>query len=175
MTIKVLVAYATKNGSTEEIARTVARTLDKEGCAADLRAAAQAGDVRGYDAVVLGSALYAGRWLTDARRFANRQRKALAARPVWLFSSGPLDSGASERDIPPVRAARRIRQRVDARGHVTFGGRLTSEAKGRMARMIVNSGKGGDFRDFDAITAWARDIAAELHRLHGVVREDSGP
>lgn len=165
MTVKVLVAYATKNGSTEEMARTIAQTLDKEGVVADLRPAAEAGDAREYDAVVLGSGLYAGRWLRDARRFAARHKAVLAARPVWLFSSGPLDATASERDIPPVPGVRRIRDRIDAREHVTFGGCLTAGAKGRMARMIVDSGKGGDFRDFAAMDAWARHIAAELHTL----------
>ncbi|CAM5481229.1 flavodoxin [Streptomyces spiroverticillatus] len=172
MTLKVLVAYATKNGSTEEIARTVARTLDKEGVFAEPRAASEVADVREYDAVVLGSGLYAGRWLKDARRLAARQRTALAARPVWLFSSGPLDPSAGEREIPPVGGARRIRDRVDARGHATFGGCLEPGAQGRMARMIVEQGKGGDFRDFDAIAAWAHGIAAELRTLFPDLKEE---
>ncbi|MCX5205618.1 flavodoxin domain-containing protein [Streptomyces sp. NBC_00237] len=172
MTIKVLIAYASKNGSTEELARTVARTLDKEGFVTDLRPAADVLDTEMYDAVVLGSALYTGRWLKDARRFAARHRTALAARPVWLFSSGPLDATANERDIPLVAGVRRIQARIDDRGHATFGGCLTADAEGRMARMIVDSGKGGDFRDFAATAAWAREIAADLYRLLVVARED---
>jgi menaquinone-dependent protoporphyrinogen oxidase len=172
MTAKVLVVYATKNGSTEELARALARTLEQEGVVADPRPAAEAGDAREYDAVVLGSALYGGRWLGEARRFAARHRAVLAARPVWLFSSGPLDASASARDIPPVPAVRRLRDRIDARGHVTFGGRLTKDAKGRLARMIVDSGKGGDFRDVVAVAARARGIAAELHALLAAPGQD---
>ncbi|WP_306320339.1 MULTISPECIES: flavodoxin domain-containing protein [unclassified Streptomyces] len=160
---RVLVAYATKNGSTAEIAEHVAGELAKAGCAVTVRPAAQAWRIVGeYDAVVLGGALYAGRWHRDARRCAWRARHELAARPVWLFSSGPLDASASERDIAPVAGVRRLADRTDARGHVTFGGRLDENARGRMARMIVKNGRGGDFRDFERIGAWARGIAGEL-------------
>lgn len=97
-----LVAYGSKNGSTAEIARWIASVLRDNGIDADARSAHEIQDVGPYDAVVLGGALYAGRWHRDARRFARRHHRELAARPVWLFSSGPLDPSASERDIPPV-------------------------------------------------------------------------
>ncbi|MFE0172877.1 flavodoxin domain-containing protein [Streptomyces sp. NPDC059002] len=162
MTLKVLVAYATKNRSTADIARTIADVLRDEGLEAELRPASDVGDVRAYDAVVLGSALYAGRWHKDARRFVRRGGRALAKRPVWLFSSGPLDASAGERDLPPVPAARRALIRLDAREHITFGGCLRDDAEGRIARMIVKSGKGGDHRDFGQIAAWARRIGGTL-------------
>ncbi|TQE36357.1 flavodoxin, partial [Streptomyces ipomoeae] len=56
--------------------------------------------VASYDAVVAGGGLYAGRWQKHARRFLRRHRRDLAECPLWLFSSGPLDASASERDIP---------------------------------------------------------------------------
>lgn len=158
----VLVAYGSTNGSTAEIAERVGEVLSKEGLTVDVRSAARVADVTPYDAVVLGGGLYAGRWQRDARRFARRHRKALAERPVWLFSSGPLDPSASERDIPPAPGVRRVVNRTDARGHITFGGRLEGEVKGRVARMIVNSGRGGDFRDFEQIAAWAATVAHDL-------------
>ncbi len=96
-----------------------------------------------------------------------RHRRSLAGRPLWFFSSGPLDGSASERDIPPVAAVRRMMTRLDVTGHATFGGRLEEGAKGRVARMIVHSGKGGDFRDFPAIEAWADRIAKELDNRSG--------
>jgi menaquinone-dependent protoporphyrinogen oxidase len=162
MTETVLVAYGSTNGSTADIAARIGEVLTKEGLTVDLRPAANVADLGLYDAVVLGSGLYAGRWHRDARRFARRHRKALAERPVWLFSSGPLDASASERDIPPTPGVRRIADRTDARGHITFGGRLEGSVKGRMARMLVRSGKGGDFRDFEQITAWAAEVAQDL-------------
>ncbi|MET9392958.1 flavodoxin domain-containing protein [Streptomyces sp. NPDC006624] len=159
---QVLVAYGSTNGSTAQIAEHIGEILAKEGLAVAVRPASEVTDLRPYGAVVLGGGLYAGRWQRDARRFARRHRKALADRPVWLFSSGPLDPSASERDIPPAPGVRRIADRIDARGHVTFGGRLEGEVKGRVARMIVNSGKGGDFRDFEQISRWAAMVAGDL-------------
>ncbi len=162
MPTSVLVAYGTTNGSTAQIAGALAEVLRKEGLTADLLPAGSVVDVRPYGAVVLGSGLYAGRWLRDARRFLSRHGRQLAERPLWLFSSGPLDASASQRDIPPVRGVRRAMVRLDARGHVTFGGCLEEGAKGRIAQSIVRNGKGGDFRDFGAIEEWAARIADEL-------------
>ncbi|MEU9733869.1 flavodoxin domain-containing protein [Streptomyces sp. NPDC048002] len=165
MTEKVLVAYGTTNGSTARIAEAVASALREEGCAAEARPAAEVARVTEYDAVVVGGGLYAGRWHKDARRFLRRHRAALAERPLWLFSSGPLDPSAGERDIPPVAGLRRAMIRLDARGHVTFGGCLEEGAKGRIAKMILRSGKGGDFRDFDRIEAWAAGVARDLAKV----------
>ncbi|WP_406437152.1 flavodoxin domain-containing protein [Streptomyces sp. NBC_01613] len=162
MPINVLVAYGTTNGSTAQIAEAVAEVLRKEGLMAETMSAGSDADVTRYDAVVVGGGLYAGRWHKDARRFVRRNRRALAGRPLWFFSSGPLDATASERDIPPVPGVRRAMTRLDARGHVTFGGRLEEGAKGRIARMIVRNGKGGDFRNFPEIEAWAARVAGEL-------------
>ncbi|MEU1473958.1 flavodoxin domain-containing protein [Streptomyces sp. NPDC005760] len=162
MPTSVLVAYGTTNGSTAQIAEAVADVLRKEGLIADLLPARSVVDVTPYGAVVVGSGLYAGRWHRDARRFVSRHGRQLAERPLWFFSSGPLDASASERDIPPVRGVRRAVTRLDARGHVTFGGCLEAGAKGRIARSIVRNGKGGDFRNFPEIEEWAARIAAEL-------------
>ncbi|MFJ1967330.1 flavodoxin domain-containing protein [Streptomyces sp. NPDC087903] len=162
MTDTVLVTYGTTNGSTAEIAEAVADVLRKDGLTVESRPARSVTDVARYDAVVVGGGLYGGRWHKDARRFVRRHRSALAERPLWLFSSGPLDASASERDIPPVRGVRRTMIRLDARQHVTFGGCLEEGARGRVAGMILRSGKGGDFRDFGVIQAWAHGIADEL-------------
>ncbi|MFF9623674.1 flavodoxin domain-containing protein [Streptomyces griseosporeus] len=162
MNATVLVVHGSANGSTAQIADAVAAVLSKEGLTADTRPAGTVRDVSSYDAVVIGGALYAGRWHKDARRFARRHRRALAERPVWLFSSGPLDPSAGERDIPPVPGVRRVMERIDAREHITFGGRLEEGARGWVARMLLKNGKGGDFRDFDQIERWAARVAGEL-------------
>lgn len=162
MTGKVLVAYGTTNGSTARIAEAVAAVLRKEGLTAEALPAGAVARVTPYDAVVLGGGLYAGRWHKDARRFVRRHGGELARLPLWLFSSGPLDASASERDIPPVPGVQKAITRLDARGHITFGGCLEKGAKGWVARMILRNGKGGDFRDFDRIEQWARRIADEL-------------
>lgn len=162
MTDTVLVTYGTTNGSTAQIAEAVADILRKDGLTVESRPARSVTGVAPYGAVVVGGALYAGRWHKDARRFVRRHRVELAERPVWFFSSGPLDASAAERDILPVRGVQRTMVRLDVREHVTFGGRLEEGAKGRMAGMILRSGKGGDFRDFGAIEAWAHRIAEAL-------------
>jgi len=162
MLSKVLVAYGTTNGSSAQIAETVADVLRKEGLAVEALPARSVESVEAYDAVVVGGGLYAGRWHRDARRFVRRHRRALTGRPLWFFSSGPLDATASERGIPPVPGVRRAMVRLDAKEHITFGGCLEEGAKGRIARMIVSSGKGGDFRDFGQIESWATGIGAQL-------------
>lgn len=162
MPTNVLVAYGTTNGSTAEIAEAIAEVLRKDGLTVEALPARSVQSAASYDAVVVGSGLYAGRWHKDARRFVRRHGKALAERPLWLFSSGPLDPSASERDIPPVPGVKKAMVRLDVREHVTFGGCLQEGAKGWVARMIVRNGKGGDFRDFEQIETWAARIGQEL-------------
>ncbi|MET7481671.1 flavodoxin domain-containing protein [Streptomyces sp. NPDC005538] len=162
MTGLVLVTYGTTNGSTARIAEAVADTLRKDGLTVESLPARCVMTVAPYRAVVVGGGLYGGRWHKDARRFVRRHRAALAKRSVWFFSSGPLDSSAAERDLPPVRGVRRAMARLHVREHVTFGGCLEAGAEGRIAGMILRSGKGGDFRDFDAIEAWAERVAGAL-------------
>jgi len=160
--MNVLVAYGTTNGSTARIAEVVAAALRERGLTAEVHPAGSVTDLRPYDAVVVGGALYAGRWHRDARRFVRRHRRALVRLPLWLFSSGPLDTSAAERDIPPVRGVQRALTSLGARGHVTFGGCLEEGARGWVAGRILAADKGGDFRDFEAIGAWAGQVAREL-------------
>ncbi|MGW7520117.1 flavodoxin domain-containing protein [Streptomyces sp. NPDC054796] len=167
MSSHVLVAYGSKHGSTAEIAQWVADALSAHGHEVTVRPADEVRSLDGYDGVVLGSALYAGRWHRGARRFARQYRADLAVLPVWLFSSGPLDGSAAERDIPATRQVQRIAARLGAREHVTFGGRLTAEAGGRLARRVVADGKGGDFRDPQHVKRWAAGVALELNPAPG--------
>ncbi|MEW2120601.1 flavodoxin domain-containing protein [Streptomyces sp. NPDC005474] len=162
MTDTVLVTYGTTNGSTARIAEAVADVLRKAGLTVEVLPAPAVTSVATYGAVVVGGALYTGRWHKDARRFVRRHRHALAERPVWFFSSGPLDASASERNIPPVRGVRGTMTRLGVRDHITFGGCLEEGARGRVAGMLLRSGKGGDFRDFGAIETWTESVADAL-------------
>jgi menaquinone-dependent protoporphyrinogen oxidase len=162
MTTKVLVAYGTKNGSTAGIADMIAAELTAGGITVDVQPAAQVRSLDGYDAVVLGGALYTGRWHRDARRFARHYATALRGRPVWIFSSGPLDDSADTTQIPPVAQAARAAQQLNARQHVTFGGRLADNAKGFVARAMIRNGHGGDHRNPQRIRTWSRSIATTL-------------
>ncbi len=158
----VLVAYGTRNGSTGDIAGMIAETLRGEGLAAQARPAAQVSSLAGYDAVILGGALYAGRWHRDAVRFTHRHAAALRERPVWLFSSGPLDDSADAGGLPAVHQVAVAMARTGATGHVTFGGQLTGQARGFVARAMVRGGKGGDFRNRRQIEDWSRSVAGQL-------------
>jgi len=150
----VLVAYGSKHGSTAEIAAAITETLRECGLEADCR---QAGDVENldrYDAVVLGSAVYMRRWRREARRFMHHHARALAERPLWVFSSGPVGDPANDNAawLEPGRTIAAA-ERLGARGHVVFGG--VSKASSIPAEFR-------DRRDWDEIRAWARGIAAEL-------------
>jgi len=88
--MRVLIAYASRYGTTKGIAERIAATLRLQGLDAIVEAVGKAGDPAGYDAVVIGSAAYFFRWMKDAKSFVLRYAGPLANRPVWLFSSGPL-------------------------------------------------------------------------------------
>ncbi|MFD5412528.1 flavodoxin domain-containing protein [Streptomyces nojiriensis] len=161
-TKRVLVAYGTRHGATAGIAEQIGETLREDGLDAVVLPADDVHDVRTYDAVVLGGSLYAGRWSSEARHCAERNADSLRYRPVWMFSSGPLDRSAEEHDIPPVAAVARQMQLVGAREHMTFGGSVTARTPGFLAGALTRQGKGGDFRDPERIRKWAHHISAEL-------------
>lgn len=163
MTIKVLVAYASKMGSTAGIAEAAANRLHEAGIHAEVRTVDDVLDVSAYDAVLLGSAVYLSRWRPEAIAFLRRLDAELAERPLWLFQSGPLDGSAERREIPLPRAVRRLAERIGVRGFATFRGHIDAEhAVGFAASRMVDAGLAKDFRDFDRIKAWADGIATEL-------------
>lgn len=167
MTKKVLVAYATKYGATEGIARAIGETLQEQGLDADVVPADQVGDVQPYAAVVLGSAVYAGSWRKEAVALLEGQEAALAQRPVWLFSSGPTGEGDPVALMDGWRfpeAQQPIADRIGPRDIVFFHGEIDTEKLNLAERLLVKSLRAqvGDFRDWDAIRAWAEGIAVEL-------------
>jgi menaquinone-dependent protoporphyrinogen oxidase len=166
MPIRVLVAYATKHGSTREIAEAVGRVLRGPDSTVDVLATRAVTDLAPYDAVVLGSALYAAHWQRDANRFVARHLAALQRRPVWLFSSGPLDRSADAGTLPVAPSVARTTEPIGARAHRTFGGRLLPGTPG-IDEQIFATHPIGDFRDFAAIEAWAAGIARALEREPG--------
>ncbi len=159
--MQVLVAYATKHGSTGEIAAAIGATLRGAGLDVDVRNARDVKTVAPYGAVVLGSALYSAHWQRDANRFVKRHLAELQHRPVWLFSSGPLDYSAEFNDIPLTEHMAPEVAPIGARGHRTFGGRLLEGTPGVDAAMLATH-RIGDFRNWAHIEAWARGIAEAL-------------
>ena len=160
--MKVLVTVATRHGATGEIAQAIGDALRDQGLDPTVLEPDQVEGVDGYDAVVLGSAVYAGHWLKPARDLVARCRPALAARPVWLFSSGPIgDPPKPEED--PVDVAELLTA-TSAREHRLFAGKLVRRQLAFPERAIVAALRvpDGDFRDWPEITAWAAGIATTL-------------
>ena len=98
--MKVLVSAASKYGATREIAQPVADVLAERGCEVTVFPPDKVGAVEEFDAVILGSAVYLGQWMKPARDLAERSAGAMASRPVWLFSSGPVGEPAKPADNP---------------------------------------------------------------------------
>lgn len=167
MTKRVLVAYGTKYGATAEIAKVIGETLVAAGVPADVVSADKAGDVAAYDAVVLGSAVYAGRWREEAVDFLLAREAALAARPTWIFSSGPTGEGDPATLLKGWRfpeAQQPIADRIMPRDLAVFGGAIDADKINLAERLILKMVKApaGDFRDWDNIKTWANGIAAAL-------------
>ncbi|MCY7343612.1 MAG: flavodoxin domain-containing protein [Pseudonocardia sp.] len=168
----ILVAVASRHGATDEIAQEIAEVLRREvpGAAVEVRDAAEPGDLAGCDAVLVGSAIYMGRWLPAARHLVERHRAQLSTVPVWLFSSGPVgDPPPPVDDLAEVTA---LGGTIGARGHRVFAGRLDPAELGWAERFVVRATRSpvGDFRDHDAIRSWTAEVATELAAIPGTTR-----
>ena len=167
MDIQVLVAYATKYGATAEIAEKIGQILRQAGLRTDVLPTDRVSDLTPYKAVVLGSAVYIGKWRKEAVKFLQTNEKILVERPVWLFSSGPTGEGN------PVeltkgwhfpKALQPIADRIQPCDIAVFHGALNRKKLNPIEKWIINNVKAplGDFRDWDAITSWATAIADVL-------------
>lgn len=160
---RVLVAVASRHGGTAGIAADLAAALgETPGVSAVVVPVAQQPDPASFDAVVLGSAVYAGRWLDPAREYAATHAAQLRVRPVWLFSSGPIGEPPFPPDEP--HDMRPLGDLVGARGHAVFPGRLdpTVLSFGERAMVTAMRAPLGDFRDWEAVRAWTEEVAAAL-------------
>lgn len=166
----VLVVHASKNGGTAGIATMVADELRANGLAVDIATAADAAadgvTLAGYRAVVLGSAVYMGRWRPEALRFLRRRLVMLRERQLWLFQSGPCGPDAvheAEQGTHEPKAVRNLRENLEAAPPITFGGLIDpTTAHGFLARRMASGERAGDYRDQERIRAWARGIAAQV-------------
>jgi menaquinone-dependent protoporphyrinogen oxidase len=185
---RVLVVYGSRHGATRGIAERIGEVLRTEGPEVVVTSADRVApdDVRSADAFVVGSGVYMGNWLNEPLDFLRRNQASLVTRPTWLFSSGPLPGSSKEQpDSNPLtnalgpadgpgsggrRKVEEVSAAIHPRDHRVFSGafdpndppRAVSE---RIVRMMP-AAKGilppGDFRDWPAIEAWAREIAAAV-------------
>ena len=166
--MNVLVAYASRLGATRGIAARIAARLEAAGLNAMVREVSTLDALWTYDAFVIGSAVYAGHWLKEGRRFVQDRKTALLGRPVWLFSSGPVGRVATQaRPVAPAEVGE-LRRATGAIEHRIFAGALDRQtvatadlglAERFIARRFIPE---GDFRDWPAIDAWADEIASHL-------------
>ncbi|HEV7566544.1 MAG TPA: flavodoxin domain-containing protein [Microbacteriaceae bacterium] len=155
---RTLVVYASKHGSTEEVARAIGAHLRDAGRAVDIRDAAVVTNVQPYDAVVLGGSLYMGRWHAGAHGFLRHYRAAVEERPLAVFALGSrtldehdvansrqqLDNALEHLDIHPTLVA-------------VFGGVVEP---GKL-RFPLNRIPRSDARDWTAIATWAGEVATQ--------------
>lgn len=168
METKILVAYASSYGSTQEIAEVVAETLRGQGLAVDLRLLRNVPSLEGYQAVVMGAPLYMFHWHKDAFRFLSRHRKALTGGlPLAIFAGGPMSSG-NEEEWQGVRT--QIDQELakvpwlKPASVQLVGGRF-DPTKLRLPYSLLPALRqtpAADLRDWVAIRAWAGSLPTSM-------------
>lgn len=168
MLTSVLVAYATRYGSTKEVADAVGATLRESGLEVEVRSAADVQSLDGYDAVVLGAAFYMYRWHRAARRFLSRHRKALTGRPLAIFALGPTEEPEDEEaweesraQLDKVLTKFSWLEPVDA---VMFGGKFDPATLPFPINRFAGNEPASDIRDWDGIRTWANHVAEALGR-----------
>jgi menaquinone-dependent protoporphyrinogen oxidase len=177
--MRVLVAYASRHGSTAGIADRIAERMRRVGVEADSVDMSQVDEIDGYDAYVVGSAAYMFHWMKEARSFVRRHRKVLAYKPLWLFSSGPLgndlvdDKGRDIFEASRPREFEEFKETLAPMGEKVFFGAWDPSLPpvGMAERFMKSLPAGteglptGDFRDWAAIEAFADEVVADLERL----------
>lgn len=166
----VLVGFATMHGSTRGVAERIAATLGQRSLVAEVRPFGDVTDAEGYEAFVLGSAVANRAWLPEAAGFVRQNAAALAARPVWLFSvgskdalSGPIGSRMKAR-YPQPKPITEFQAQIHPRDCRIFTGVIDRAFYPYLSRLVMKllGGHYGDYRDWDGIDAWAREIAGAL-------------
>ncbi|HET9114458.1 MAG TPA: flavodoxin domain-containing protein [Gaiellaceae bacterium] len=163
----VLVTAATRHGATGEIADRIGAALVDRGLEVDVRRPQDVTDTSSYEAVVLGSAIYLGNWMKEARTFLDAHADELAQRPTWLFASGSITGDPPVADDPNAlrpSLAETLVSATHAREHKLFAGKLDSSRLGLAERLPVRMARGreGDWRDWHEVDEWAGAIAREL-------------
>jgi menaquinone-dependent protoporphyrinogen oxidase len=166
MSSLVLVGYATRYGSTQEVAEAVAATLRECGLEVDIQPMRKVRTLAGYSAVVLGAPLYMFRWHKDALRFLSRHRKALTERPVAVFALGPTHDPYDEEEWQDSRA--QLDKELAKFSWLTpvalemFGGKYDPAKLRFPINLLAGQEPASDLRDWTAIRAWASNLVEKL-------------
>ncbi len=168
MNKKILVTYATKYGSTKEIAEKIGQIFQQHDLQPEVLPVKQVGDLSIYGAVVLGSAVYIGQWRRTAVKFLRASEDILAQKPVWLFSSGPTGEGDPLELLDGWRFPPKLEPLLDAiqpRDIALFHGNVDVNKLNFLHKWMIGKVESpvGDFRDWDTIKAWAESIIDALN------------
>jgi menaquinone-dependent protoporphyrinogen oxidase len=164
--MKVLIAVASKHGGTQGIGNVIADELQGMGFKFVVEPVDDVKSIDEYGAVLIGSAVYMGKWLPEAQEFLHRFSVELLDVPVWLFSSGPIGKDDPQPHGDPAHIGEYLEQTM-ARGHQIFVGKLDKDELGlkeRLVTMAIHAPE-GDFREWEVIRDWAREIGHELKSM----------
>ena len=161
MSKSILLTYATRYGSTQEIAEAITATLRQAGLEVDIQPMQEVKALDSYDAVVLGAALYSTKWHPDAHQFLLDHQEALKQRPVAIFALGPVTSGG----VMMQRSQRQLDKDLEKYLWLKpvalemFVGKWPAEKLGFLERL---ASYGNDHRNWEAVRAWANALALRL-------------
>ena len=165
----MLVTYASRRGGTAELAQWIGSALVAQGLSVIVQPVHEVPSLEDIDAVVLGSSVYNDRWDRRALRFVSRFDAELRVRPLWMFSSGPLDDSAAGGDLDPPARAAAMGRRLGAVENVVMGGRLEAQPRGHLARWLARS-HAGDWRRQGDAQSLADRVARHLAASSDTVR-----
>lgn len=168
MNKKVLIAYASKHGSTAEIAKKIEEDLNQSGFECTTLPVKQVKDLSGFQAIVVGTGLYMGQWQKDAVRFIKQNKALLENQKVWIFTSGPTGEGdpvklVQNRLVPEgLRAAI---EEIKPKDIAVFHGNIVLSKLSGFEKWIIGKVNAaiGDFRNWQSISSWATGIANALN------------
>jgi menaquinone-dependent protoporphyrinogen oxidase len=162
---RILVAFASKKGSTTEIAQAIGKELEASGHIADVTEMRTVTSLTGYNAVVIGGPMYIGKMISDTGKFVRRHYNDLEKVPVagFIVSLAPVTRDPVDRKYAQkaLRAALAPLQPV---AETVFAGKLDPAKLSWLQKLMVEKAKSpvGDFRDWTAIAAWARELPGKM-------------
>lgn len=177
--MRAVVAYASKYGFTKGIAEFIAEKIQQNGVEAVALEADKVKSPTDYDAFVIGSAVFFGKWMKEAREFIIHNRELLAHRYVWLFSSGPVGTDTIDKHGRPTLEANvpkdieEFKRIINPRDHQVFFGGFDASTHGFGLKLLMKSEAirasmpSGDFRNWNLIGSWATGIAHTLEAQKG--------
>ncbi|MCK5848953.1 MAG: flavodoxin domain-containing protein [Caldisericia bacterium] len=165
--MKVLIAYSSKYGSTREIAEHVCKILQTDGFDVNIEKASASLKMKNYDAIILGSGVYVGKWLPGMENLLKKHFSLLQEKRVWIFSDGPTGKEEPTESIKNWKFPNYLElllKQINPKGIMVFNGKMLLEDMNMVHKFIIKKMNAplGDFRDWEAISEWAKSIAEQL-------------